>query len=327
MSTRSMGTSNRRTVIAGLAGVAGTLVAGPRRAWAFPTQPITFVVPYAPGSTDQFARAFATEMEKTLGKTIMVETRPGAGGTIGTSYGARAIPDGHTLLFSTSAPLTIAPHQHKLPYKFDDLRPVARVGLGPNVMGARTNAPFKDLESLVAYAKANPEKVTFGSAGTGGSTHLSGEAFARAAGIKLTHIPFQGSTPAVAAAVGGTVDLALGFAQSIVPQARGGRLLAIAQFNKTRAKILPEVPTFLEAGINFALPVHIGIWAPKATPDAIVEQVAVAVEKACTGPAVVEFAKVTVTEVEFAGPDAFGRELAEESAFVKEILRSLGMAS
>lgn len=327
MSTHRQGMIGRRSVLTGLVGTTGLLVAGTQRAWAFPTQPITFVVPYAPGSTDQFARAFGTEMEKALGKTVIVETRPGAGGTIGANFVAKsARPDGHTLLFSTSAPLSIAPHQNQLPYKTSDLRPVARVGLGPNVMGARTNAPFNDVKSLVAYAKANPEKVTFGSAGTGGGTHLAGEAFAQAAGIKLTHIPFPGATPAVAATVGGTIDLALGFAQSIVPQAKGGRMIPIAQFGKSRAKILPDVPTFMEAGVNFEMSPLVGIWAPKDTPDAIIQQIAAAVEKASTGHAVVEFAKSTMTEVEFAGPEAFGREIEEESAMVKALLAKIGPA-
>lgn len=325
MSMHKHGAIGRRAVLSGLVGTAGLLTAGTQRAWAFPTQPITFIVPYAPGSTDQFARAFGTEMEKALGKTILVETKPGAGGTIGANYVAKsARPDGHTLLFSTSAPLSVAPHQNQLPYKVSDLRPVARVGLGPNVMGARTNAPFNDIKSLIAYAKANPEKVTFGSAGTGGSTHLSGEAFAEAAGIKLTHIPFPGSTPAVAATVGGTIDLALGFAQAIVPQVKGGRMIPIAQFGRTRAKILPDVPTFIESGVDIALSPLVGIWAPKDTPDAVVQQIAAAVEKASTGHAVVEFAKSTLTEVEFAGPEAFGREIEEESAVIKALLIKIG---
>lgn len=316
----------RRALLGGLAATAGLGLAS-RAAFAFPTQPITFVVPYAPGSTDQFARAFGTEIAKILGKNVLVETRPGAGGTIGANYVAKsAKPDGHTLLFSTSAPLSVAPHQNQLPYAVSDLRPVARVGLGPNVMGARVGAPFNDVKSLVAYAKANPEKVTFGSAGTGGGTHLSGEAFALAADIKLTHVPFPGATPAVAATVGGTIDLALGFAQSIVPQAKGRRMVAIAQFGKTRAKILPDVPTFAESGVDLALSPLVGIWAPKATPDAVVQQLAAAIEKAAAGPAVVAFAQSTMTEVEFAGPDIFGREIAEESAMMKPLLVKLGLA-
>lgn len=316
----------RRAVLGGLIGTAG-LALGSRSAWAFPTQPITFVVPYAPGSTDQFARAFGQEMEKTLGRNVLVETRPGAGGTIGANYVAKsAKPDGHTLLFSTSAPIAIAPHQNKLPYEPNDLKPVARVGLGPNVMGARVGAPFNDVKSLVAYAKANPEKVTFGSAGAGGGTHLAGEAFAQAAGIKLTHVPFPGATPAVAATVGGTIDLALGFAQSIVPQAKGGRMVAIAQYGRTRAKILPDVPTFAESGVDLALPPLVGIWAPKDTPDAVVQQLAAAIEKAATGPAVVQFAQSTMTEVEFAGPEAFAREIAAETAAMKPLLVQLGLA-
>lgn len=322
---------SRRAVLIGAAGgaasIAGTMGLGSRLAFAFPDQPVNVVVPYAPGATDQLARAFATEMEKTLGKPVVVETRPGAGGTIGAAYVARnARADGHTLLFSVSSPLTIAPHQNRLPYAVDDLRPVARVALSPNVMAARADAPFKDLASLIAYAKANPEKVTYGSAGTGGSTHLAGEAFAAAAGVRLTHIPFQGVVPAVTAAVGGTVDLAIGFAQHVMPQIKGGRLFAVAQFGAKRAAVIPDIPTFREGGVDMSLSALIGIWAPKATPDEVVQQLAASVEKATTGQAVVDFATQTLTEIDYANPTDFAADLKEESDFMLGLLRKLGMA-
>lgn len=298
------------------------------RAWAaFPTQPVTVVVPYAPGTTDQLCRALGGEMEKVLGKPVVVETKPGGGGTVGASFVAKnAKPDGHTLLFGFTAPVTIAPHQNPLPYRFDDLKAVARVTLGPNMAAARVSAPFKNVRELVAYAKANPEKISFGSAGAGSTTHLAGEGFARAAGIKLNHIPFQGVTPAVTAAVGGTVDLVIGLAQAIWPQVEGKRLVPIVQFSETRAKVIPDVPTCKEGGVNFSMPAAIGFWAPAATPKEAIDAIAAAAEKAAAGPEFQNFAKRTTTEIGFAGPVDFQNQLVAENRFFLALLTDLGMA-
>ncbi len=318
---------DRRTALKLTAGAAALGVFAPFAARAFPTQPVTLIVPYAPGATDQLARALTGQMSQTLGKPVLVETRPGGGGTIGASYVAKnAKPDGHTLLFSFTAPLTVAPHQNPLPYAFADLKAVARVTLGPNMMAARPDAPFKSAKELIAYAKANPEKVNFGSAGAGSTTHLAGEAFARAAGVKLNHIPFQGVRPAVTAAVGGTVDLVIGLAQAIWPQVQGKRLTAIAQLGDTRAGVIPDVPTFKEAGVDFAMPASIGAWVPKATPDAVVQQLAAAIEQASKSAEFVAFAKRTYTEVGFAGPAAFQSQIAAENALILKLLTELGMA-
>jgi tripartite-type tricarboxylate transporter receptor subunit TctC len=307
----------------------GCLVAGPIAAGAasFPTEPITIVVPYAPGATDQLARALADEMKKGFDKPVQVDTKPGAGGTIGANFVAKSSKaDGHTLLFAFSSVQTVAPHQNPLPYGFKDLKPVARITIGPNIMAARTGAPFKNIEELVSYARANPEKVSYGSAGTGGATHLAGEAFARAAGIKLNHIPFQGVTPAVAAAVGGTVDLVLGLAQAIWPQVEGGRLVPIAQFGGVRAKCLPDLTTLKEKGIDLAMPPNIGMWVPAATPVEIATALEKALQQASRSEGFLNLARRTYTEVDFAGGEEFAKELQQEDRFYKELLTVLGMA-
>lgn len=316
---------SRRTLLKTAAGTAAAGILGVGAAHAFPTENITVIVPYAPGSTDQTVRTLGQHLEKILGKPVIVETRPGAGGTIGAGVVANAKPDGHTLLFAVSSVQTVAPHQNKLPYGFRNLKPVAQITTGPNMMAARVGAPFKDLKELVAYAKANPEKVSFGSAGTGGATHLAGAAFARAAGIKLNHIPFQGITPAVTATVGGTVDLALGFAQAIWPQAEGNRLVPIAQFGGKRAKVIPNVPIFRDAGIDLVMPPRVGFWAPAETPDAAVAKIAAAAEQASRSPEFVDFAQRTLTEIEFAGQADFQRELEAEDKFFLALLTDLGM--
>lgn len=316
---------NRRNLLAMMAGTA--ILAGSGAAYAFPDKKLTVIVPYSPGATDQLARVVSAEVEKILGKTILVETKPGAGGTVGGNYVAKSSsPDGYTMLLAVSSVQTVAPHQRDLPYGFDDLRPVARLTVGPNVMGARTGASFNDLKSLVEYAKAHPGGVSFGSAGTGGATHLAGEAFAQAAGIKLNHIPFQGVTPGIAAAVGGTVDLVLGYASAIMPQVEGGKLLAIAQLGDKRASVLPNVTTLTEGGVDLALPANIGVWVPAGTPDDVVATLESAFGKAMQSDSVKQFATKNMTEIDFADSKTFADILKKEDVFYDALLKSLGMS-
>lgn len=296
-------------------------------AQAFPTEKMTIVVPYAPGATDQLARTLAAEVEKALGQPVVVETKPGAGGTIGANFVAKSSkPDGHTMLIAVSSVQTVAPHQRKLPYGFADLRPVARVTVGPNIMGARVGAPFKDLAGLVAYAKANPGQVSYGSAGTGGATHLAGEAIAQAAGVQFNHIPFKGVTPAVAAAVGGNVDLVFGFASAIMPQVAGGKLVAIAQLGDKRVSGLPDLTTLREGNVDLALVPNIGVWVPAGTPDDVVAKLEDAFRKAAASESFKAFAAKGMTEIDFAGAADFAKALEAEDKFFAKLLDSLGMA-
>ena len=317
---------NRRRLL--VATAATTIALGlSAAAHAFPTGKMTIIVPYAPGSTDQLARALAGEVEKALGQPVVVETKPGAGGTIGANFVAKSSkPDGHTMLLAVSSVQTVAPHQRALPYGFADLKPVARVTVGPNILGAGTGAPFKDLAGMVAYAKANPGKVSYGSAGTGGATHLAGEALAQAAGVKLNHIPFKGVTPAVAAAVGGNVDLVFGFASAIMPQAAGGKLVAIAQLGDKRVSGLPKLTTLREGGIDLALVPNIGVWVPAGTPDDVVAKLGEAFRKAAGSDAFKAFAQKSMIEIDFAGATDFAKVLAAEDKFFAKLLASLGMA-
>jgi len=296
-------------------------------AFAFPTGKLTIIVPYSPGSTDQLARTLGAEVEKVLGQAVIVETKPGAGGTVGANFVAKSSePDGHTMLMAVSSVQTVAPHQRKLPYGYTDLKPVARVTVGPNVMAARADAPFKNLAELVKYAKENPGKVSYGSAGTGGATHLAGEAFAQAAGIKLNHVPFKGVTPAIAATVGGNVDLVLGFASAIMPQVEGGKLIAIAQLGERRVSALPTLTTLKEGGIDLALPPNIGVWVPAGTPDDVVAKLEDAFRKAAASNAFKEFCAKGRTEIDFIGAAEFAKVLDQENQFFEKLLTSLGMA-
>jgi tripartite-type tricarboxylate transporter receptor subunit TctC len=306
-----------------LAGAALAFGATLAQADEFPSRPVTIVVPYSPGSTDTLARTLSEGLSKELGTPVVVETRPGAGGTVGGAYVANADPDGYTLLFAVSSVQTVAPHQRELPYGFDDLKPVARVAVGPNVIAARVGAPFTTMEEMIAYAKANPDKVSYGSAGTGGATHIAAEAIARAADLDLFHIPFGGVTPAIAATVAGDVDLVLGFASAILPQAEAGKLVALAQLSETRASLAPDLPTLKEAGVDLALPPNVGLWAPAGTPDEIVNKISAAVKAAAAGDTFVKFGKSTLTEIDYADAMTFMEVLQAENSYFEWLLPTI----
>ncbi len=315
----------RKTITGLLAGAALALGVTAAAAQDYPSRAITIIVPYSPGSTDTMARTLAEEMSKELGQPVVVETRPGAGGTVGGAAVASADPDGYTLLFAVSSVQTVAPHQRELPYGFDDLAPVARVAVGPNMMAARNGAPFSTIEELVAFAKENPGAVSYGSAGTGGATHIAAEAFARAAGIELFHIPFNGVTPAVAATVAGDVDLVLGFASAILPQDEGGNLVALAQLSAERTAVAPDTPTLMESGVDLALPPNTGLWAPAGTPEDVIATLSAAVETAAASESFTTFTTSGLTAVDYADSAAFTEVLKAEDAFFAELLPTLNM--
>lgn len=309
-----------------MVGAALALGISASQAQDFPTRAVTIVVPYSPGATDTLARTLSEGLSEELGQPVVVETRPGAGGTVGGAFVAGADPDGYTLLFAVSSVQTVAPHQRDLPYGFDDLRPVARVAVGPNVIAARTGAPFTTIEEMISYASENPGDVSYGSAGTGGATHIAAEAIARAAGLELFHIPFNGVTPAITATVAGDVDLVLGYASSILPQAEGGNLVALAQLSHERASVAPDLSTLREAGVDLALPPNVGVWAPAGTPDDVVARLSDAIGAAAQSVSFMEYGQTTLTEIDYAPADVFAQVLAAEDAFFADLLANIDIS-
>lgn len=297
----------------------------PAHAQTFPTRPITIVVPYAPGATDRQARQIAELASQTLGQPIVVENRDGAGATIGANYVATSKPDGYTILFSTPAVITVAPLVSKPPYKYDDLVGLARASITPHFLAARADAPFKNVTELIAYAKANPGKVTFASPGSGTAVHLAAEAFADAAGIKLNHIPYRGTAPAVTAAVAGTVDLVLGAPGTIGPQVEGGKLRAIAQFGPTRSPTLPNVPTLKESGVDVALRAEFGFFLPKGVPSDVVAKLDAALAKAIQSDTFKEFAaRALAVPAYLPGPE-YQKSVDDERAVFVRVVPKLAL--
>jgi len=296
-------------------------------AQGFPTKAITIVVPYAPGATDREARKIAELAAKHLGQTVLVENRDGAGGTIGAAYVARANPDGYTLLYSAPAVLTVAPLVGKPPYVYEDLMPLARASITPHYLAARIDAPFRNAREMVAYAKSNPGKLTFGSPGNGTAVHLAGEALADAAGFQFTHVPHRGLAPALTAVMGGFVDVVIGAPGVINAQVEAGKLRPIAQFGATRATALSNVPTLKEQGIDLALRADFGFFAPIGLPTDVVQRLNEALQKAIESEEFKSFVAVSLVAPAFLNASDYQAVVDAERAIYARVVPKLALGN
>lgn len=302
-------------------------LAGSVAAQSFPSRPLSIIVPYAAGATDRQARQIAEIASRELGQPIVVENRDGAGGTIGANFVASSKPDGYTMLYGAPAVITVAPLTGAAQYKYDDLKGLARANIIPHMIAARIDAPFKTIPELIAYAKANPGKVTFGSPGSGTAVHLAGEAFADAAGIKLNHVPFRGVAPAVTAASGGFVDLVLGAPGSINPQIQGGRLVALAQLGATRAKELASVPTVHEQGVDLALGADFGFFVAKGTPPEVMTRLESAIKVAVESDAFRKSVTAALSSPAFLGSADYQKVVDNEREIYSRIVPKLSLGN
>jgi tripartite-type tricarboxylate transporter receptor subunit TctC len=257
--------------LATLALVAATLPLMPHaHADAFPDKPIVLVIPFPPGGpTDAMARTLAAEMKERLGQPMIVENRAGAGGNIGAEYVARAAPDGQTLMFGTSGPLAInASLYRKVNYDpVKSFAPVIQVGHLPNILVVHPSVPAKNVKELIAYAKSNPNKLSYASSGNGASSHLAGVLFNASAGVDLQHIPYKGTGPALNDLLGGQVSMSFTDVLTALPYVKTGKLRALGVTTTERSQALPDVPTVAEQGVpGYDVSVFFGIVAPAGTP-------------------------------------------------------------
>jgi tripartite-type tricarboxylate transporter receptor subunit TctC len=242
----------------------------------YPSRGITIIVPFtAGGATDILARLVGQKLGEKFDKSVVVENRPGAGGNIGTALVAKSAPDGYTLVMATIGTHAINSSLYKnMPYDaVRDFTPLTRVAMVPNVLVVNKDAPFNTVQELIAYGKANPGKLTFGSSGNGTTLHLSGELFKLRTGVPITHIPYKGSTPAIADLLGGQISMVFDNMPSVLPHIKGGRLKALAVTSSTRNAQLPNVPTIEESGVpNYEVWSWFGLLAPAGTPDAVIDR-------------------------------------------------------
>lgn len=239
-------------------------------AQTWPAKPVTLVVPFPPGgSTDVIARTLAPKLQEKLGGTFVVENKPGATGTIGATAVKRASPDGYTLFVSSLGPFVIVPHLIKnLPYDpLKDFDYITVAVQAPNVLAVRSDSPHKSLADVIAYHKANPGKMSFASAGSGTSDHLTAELFWQQTGTSGLHVPYKGGAPAMSDLLGGQVDATFMNINTGMQQIRSGKLKALAITSTKRSPLLPDVPTMGEAGVkNFTVYSWQAVAAPRGLP-------------------------------------------------------------
>jgi tripartite-type tricarboxylate transporter receptor subunit TctC len=271
-------------VIAGLALMA-TAIAHAQS--AYPTKTITMIVPFAAGGpTDTVARLVAQSMGNTLKQTVLVENVAGAGGTIGAARAAKANPDGYTLFLHHIGQSTAPTLYRKLPYNaIDSFEPIGLVTDVPMTFVARANFPAKDFKELLAYVKANKDKVTYANAGVGSASHLCGMLFMSAIGTDFTTVPYKGTGPAMNDLLGGQVDFMCDQTTNTTSQIKSGKIKVYGVTTKTRVPSLPNVPTLNESGLpNFEVAVWHGLYAPKGTPKPVIDSLANALQHALKDP-------------------------------------------
>ncbi len=297
-------------------------------AQGFPSKAITFVVPYAPGGTnDIIARVVAATMTTSVGQPVLVENKPGASGGIGAAFVARAAPDGYTVLTAPVSLLAINKWVYKnLSYDPDrDFVPITNAGSVPNMLIAHPSVPAGNVAELIAYAKANPGKVNFASMGTGTTGHLSGELFKLMAGVDMVHVPYKGSAPALADLVGGQVQVMFDNMPTAIKLSQSGKVKGLALTSLKENALAPGVPTLDEAGLKgFSVTAWFGFVAPAGTPAPVIAKLNDEIVKALRDPKVSEnLTRLGVTIIADE-PDAFAAYMAAESRKWREVVEKSG---
>lgn len=269
--------------VAGMAAVMLASVAGAQA--SFPDKPIRIVVPFSPGGgADLIARTVSAELAKELGQPVIVDNKPGAGTVIGSDLVAKSTPDGYTLLLSSIAHSVNPSLADKLPYATEkDFAPVAMLVRSPNVLVVRADSPYKSVKDIIEAAKAKPDVLTYASPGNGTSSHLAGALFEELGKIRLQHITYKGSAPALTDLLGGQTDILFGTSGSVGAFIESGKLRAVAVTSAVRSSAYPSVPTMIEAGVpGYITEGWYGLHAPARTPVAVIEKLNAAARKATT---------------------------------------------
>jgi tripartite-type tricarboxylate transporter receptor subunit TctC len=318
----------RRTFVAAMLMLAGACAP----VWAqqsYPAKPVRIVVAVpAGGSIDLVARLVGQKLTDALGQTFVIDNRPGAAGIIGTEHVAKSAPDGYTLAMSPTGFIASHPSVFsKLPYDPQrELAPVIKVVIQPAVLVVPPSAPYKSVTELVAFARANPGKLNYGSGGDGSPHHFSGVMFSTKTNTNMVHVAYKGGAPAMQDLLGGRVDLIFAPVPEALPHVKGGKLRALAVMSDRRTPVLQDIPTIQEAGLSgLELDTWIGLLAPAGTPRDIVLKLNAAVEKALAGDLRERFAEVGLSA---AGgtPEQFAATIREETGTYAKLVKASGMA-
>jgi tripartite-type tricarboxylate transporter receptor subunit TctC len=285
-----MGPMKKRNFTLSALAVLATLAAPAARAQAYPTKPIRLVVPFpAGGATDIFARALSQKLGEKLGTTVVVDNKPGAGGTIGSDLAAKAAADGYTLLLATSSTHSIGPSFGKVPYDaVADFTPISHVGNAPSIMLVPNTSPAKTVKEWVDYARKNPGKLNYASSGNGTVVHLGTEYFKAQANLFLVHIPYRGTALAIPDLVSGKVDVLFDSLPSGLPHVKEGRLRALGITSLKRSPLLPDVPAISDTLPGWESVTWFGLYGPKGLPAELATRLSNGVNQALQDPDVKE---------------------------------------
>ncbi|MDO9071821.1 MAG: tripartite tricarboxylate transporter substrate binding protein [Rubrivivax sp.] len=316
-----------KNVLASLLLAFGASAALAQGAW--PSKPITMIVPFPPGGVaDTVARPVAEALGKALGQTVVVENRSGAGGATGIGAAARAPADGYTVLLSLSS-ISILPEADKIlnrkpAFTLKDFKPIARFTADPTVLVVRADSPWKTLPEFIAYAKANPGKLNFGSSGNYGTMHVPVEMLKSRAGVFMTHIPYTGAGPAVLALLGGQVDAIASGPSTVASHIRAGKMRALAHWGDKPLQALPEVPSLKQAGYPVGFAQWSALFVPAGVPDDIVQKLRVAARTAAQDPHVASVIGKAGSPIEYLDAPEFQAYWDADAAVMTEAVRRIG---
>lgn len=322
----------RHLLLSTLAGATALLAAPfmgslPAQADAYPSRPIHLVVGYAAGgSTDQIARIVGQKLSEELGQPVVIDNKPGAGATIASDFVAKSAPDGYTLFMSTIANTINTTLYRRLPFDFErDFAPVSLVATVPNVLVVNPSVPANSVQEFIALAKKNPEKIYFASSGSGSSIHLSGELFNMVAGVKLTHVPYKGSAPAVVDLMSGQVQAMFDNLSSSLPYIKAGKLRALAVTSATRSPAAPDIPTMAEAGLpDCEVLSWFALVAPAKTPQPIIDKLNAAVVKLLADPSTKQQFDNIGADPASSTPAALATLISSETAKWAKVVKTSG---
>ncbi len=308
---------------------ANVVIAPAIAAESYPSRPVRFVVPYAPGgSTDTLARSVGTVLSDHLGQQVVVDNRAGANGDIGMSIVAKAPPDGYTIVLGYIANLAIGPSLYaKMPYDpAKDFASITQLAGASNILVTHPSLPAKNLKEFIAYTRANPKKVTFASAAVASVGHLTGELLNGMAGMDMLHVPYKGSGQAISDLVGGHIRVMISGLSSTLPHVRSGKLVGIATTGAKRTSATPDIPTIAESGFKgFEASAWYGVLAPAGTPRPIIARLNTDIRKTLQDPAVIKRLSGVGFEIEAGTPEQFSAYMKAETRKWAKVVKDSGV--
>ena len=320
----------RKLSTAVLTGIPLLALAAAVSAQSYPAKPVRMIAASSPGSAvDIVARIVAQKLSEQLGQQVIVDNRAGAGGNLGAELAAKAAPDGYTLFMGTPAHAINTGLYRKLNYDLTrDFAPVSQVTSGQYAIVVHPSLPVKSVKELIALARAKPGQLNYASAGSGNATHLAGELFNSAARVKLVHVPYKGSGPAVTDLIGGQVQLMFGNLVAVLPQVKSGRIRALAVTGQTRAAAAPELPTVIEAGVpGYVVISWFGVLVPAATPRELVMRLNAELARTMAAPDVRERLAGEGAEPTVGTPEQFAAFIKTEIAQWTKVIKNAGIVA